>query len=134
MLSRILAVATALLAALVIQQYNRIGQLRLEVTAAQTTALEKARALVADSMQSQGAEMQREMTWLHDFYKSPDGLQRPEGLWIAGHPDFEGISAWVFDVYLRHRLRGESEEQAHQAIVDAIKQSEEWRTKHPTAR
>ena len=133
MLTRILAVATALLAALVVQQYNRIGQLRLEVAAAQTSALEKARASVADSMQDQGAEMQREMMWLHDFYKSPDGLQRPEGLWIGGHPDFEGIGAWVFDVYLRHRLRGESEEQARQAIVNAIKQSEEWRTKHPAA-
>ena len=134
MLTRILAVATALLAALVIQQYNRIGELRLEVAAAQTRALEKARASVADSMQGQGAEMQREMMWLHEFYKSPDGLQRPEGLWIGGHPDFEGISFWVFDVYLRRRLRGESEEQARQAIVNAIKQSEEWRTKHPTAR
>ena len=133
MLTRILAVVTALLAALIVQQYNRIGQLRLEVAAAQTTALEKARASVADSMESQAAEIQREMAWLHDFYKSPDGLQRPDGLWIGGHPDFEGIGAWIFDGYLRRRLRGDSEEQARQAVVNAIKQSDEWRAKH-TAR
>ena len=130
MLTRILAVLTALLAALVVHQYNRIGDLQLQVAGAQATAGLQARALAADSMEGQGAEIQRVMAWLHDFYKSPDGLQRPEGLWINDHPDFEGISAWVFDVYLRHRLRGEPEEQARQTVVDAIKQSDEWRAKH----
>ena len=130
MLTRILAVATALLAALVIHQYSRIGDFRLELADAQTSAAVRARASLVDSMEGQGPEMQRAMTWLNDFYKSPDGLQRPEGLWIGGHPDFEGLSVWVFDVYLRHRLKGEPEEQARQAVVDAIKQSDEWRTKH----
>jgi hypothetical protein len=130
MLTRILAVATALMAALVVHQYNRIADLRLQLADAQTSAVLQARAMAADSMESQGSEIQRVMTWLNDFYKSPDGLQRPEGLWIHGHPDFEGISAWVFDVYLRHRLKGEPEEQARQTVVDAIKQSDEWRAKH----
>ena len=130
MLTRILAVATALLAALVIHQYSRIGDFRLELADAQTSAAVQARASLVNSMEGQGPEMQRAMTWLNDFYKSPDGLQRPEGLWIGGHPDFEGLSVWVFDVYLRHRLKGEPEEQARQAVVDAIKQSDEWRTKH----
>jgi hypothetical protein len=130
MLTRILAVATALLAALVVHQYNRIGDLRLQLAAAETSTTLQARALAADSMEGQGAEIQRAIAWLDDFYKSPEGLQRSEGLWIRGHPDFEGISVWVFDVYLRHRLRGEAEEQARQAVVDAIRQSDEWRTKH----
>ena len=134
MLTRILAVATALLAALVVHQSNRIGDLRLQIAAAQASAGLQARALVADSMEGQGAEMQRAMAWLNDFYKSPEGLQRSEGLWIRDHPDFEGISVWVFDVYLRHRLKGEPEEQARQTVMDAIKQSDEWRAKHSGAR
>jgi hypothetical protein len=134
MLTRILAVATALLAALVIHQYSRIGDFRRELADAQTNAAVQARMSLVNSMEGQGPEMQRAMTWLNDFYKSPDGLQRPEGLWIGGHPDFEGLSVWVFDVYLRHRLKGEPEEQARQAVVDAIKQSDEWRTKHGAVR
>jgi hypothetical protein len=130
MLTRILAVATALLAALVVHQYNRIEDLRLQLADAQTSAGLQARALAADSMEGQGSEIQRVMTWLNEFYKSPEGLQRPEGLWIQGHPDFEGISVWVFDRYLRHRLKGDPEEQARQSVVDAIKQSDEWRAKH----
>ena len=134
MLTRILAAATALLVALVIHQYSCIGDFRLQLADAQTAAVVQARASLVNSMEGQGAEMQRAMTWLNDFYKSPDGLQRPEGLWIGNHPDFEGLSVWVFDVYLRHRLKGEPEEQARQAVVDAIKQSDEWRVKHGGAR
>jgi len=134
MLTRILAVATALLAALVIHQYSRIGDFRLELADAQTNASVQARVSLVNSIEGQGPEMQRAMTWLNDFYKSPNGLQRPEGLWIGGHPDFEGLSVWVFDVYLRHRLKGEPEEQARQAVVDAIQQSDEWRTKHGAVR
>ena len=106
MLTRILAVATALLAALVIHQYSRIGDFRLELADAQTKAVVAARLSLVNSMEGQGPEMQRAMAWLNDFYKSPEGLRRPDGLWIGGHPDFEGLSVWVFDVYLRHRLKG----------------------------
>jgi hypothetical protein len=74
--------------------------------------------------------MQRTMTWLNDYYKSADGLKRPEGLWIHDHPDFEGLGAWVFSVYLPHRFNGQDEAQARQAVVDAIRQSDEWRAKH----
>jgi hypothetical protein len=132
MLTRILAVTTALLALLVIQQYNSIGDLRTQLADAQARALSEARASVAASMEGQNAETQRLMTWLNDFYKSIDGLQRPEGLWIDGHPDFQGIGMWVFDVYLRNRLKGQGEEQARRTVEDAIKQSDEWRTKHRT--
>lgn len=132
MLARILAVATALLAALVIHQYNQIADLRTALAGAQARAAAEARASLADSMAGQSAEIQRVLSWLNEFYKSRDGLQRPGGLWIDGHPDYTGISTWVFDVYLRHRLRGESEEQARRAIEDVIKQSDEWRGKHRT--
>jgi hypothetical protein len=130
MLTRVLAVSTALLAALVIHQYSTISQLRSDVVAAQTRALADARASVADSLEGQGDEVQRVMMWLNDFYKSADGLQRPEGLWLSGRPDFQGISVWVFDVYLRRRLRGDTEDQARKVVETAIKESDEWRVKH----
>jgi len=130
MVTRILAVATALLAALVVHQYSQIGQLRAEVANGEERGAMHAKSSLVDSFAGQGAEIQRTMMWLNDFYKSPDGLKRPEGLWIEGHPDFEGLSIWVFTVYLPHRLKGDSEDQSRQAIVDAVKQSEEWQVKH----
>ena len=132
MLTRSLAVATALLSALVLYEYNRIGHLRADLARAQALSVADARALAAASMEGQAPEIQRAMVWLHDFYRSPEGLRRPEGLWIEGHPDFEGLSAWVFEVYLRSRLKGLTEEQAREAIVNAIRQSDEWRAKHRT--
>jgi hypothetical protein len=132
MLTRILAVAAALLAALVIHQYNQIGQLNAQIADMQAQAVTRARAVVADSMEGTGAEVQRTLVWLNDFYKSPDGLQRKDGLWLNNRPDWEGISAWVFDVYLRNRLKGLSEEQARQAIEKQIKASDEWKQKHRT--
>lgn len=132
MLTRILAVVAALLAALVVHQYNQIGQLRAEVSRTQERAIAQARSIAADSLEGQGAEYQRTLVWLNAYYKAADGLQRPEGLWINGHPDYEGIGAWVFDVYLTRRLRGDSEELALKAIESAIRRSDEWRTKHPS--
>ena len=130
MLTRILAVVSALLVALVIHQYSQIGQLRAEVANAEERGALRARSSLVDSINAQGDEIQRTMEWLNDFYKSADGLKRPEGLWIHEHPDWEGLSVWVFSVYLPHRLRGENEDQARQAVVDTIKQSEEWQLKH----
>ena len=130
MVTRILAVVSALLAALVIHQYSQIGQLRAEVANAEERGAMNAKSSMVNSLTEQGAELQRTMTWLNDYYKAPDGLQRPTGLWIDGHPDYEGLSVWVFTVYLPHRLRGDTEEQSRQAVVDAIKQSEEWQVKH----
>jgi hypothetical protein len=132
MLTRILAVAAALLAALVIHQYNQIGQLNAQIADMQAQAVTRARAVVADSMEGTGAEVQRTLSWLNDFYKSPDGLQRKDGLWLGNRPDWEGISVWVFDVYLRNRLKGLTEEQARQAIEKQIKGSDEWKQKHRT--
>jgi hypothetical protein len=130
MVTRILAVVSALLAALVIHQYSQIGQLRAEVANAEERGAMNAKSSMVNSLTEQGAELQRTMSWLNDYYKAPDGLKRPGGLWIDGHPDFEGLSVWVFTVYLPHRFRGDTEEQSRQAVVDAIKQSEEWQVKH----
>ena len=67
---------------------------------------------------------------LDAFYSAPDGLQRPGGLSIAGGPDFLGIAAWIFDVYLNERLRGGSATVAWQRVVNAIQATPEWRGKH----
>ena len=130
MVTRILAVVSAILAALVIHQYSQIGQLRAEGASAEERGVARGRLSVVDSLSTQGEEIQRTMSWLNDFYKSSDGLQRKEGLWLHDRPDWEGLSVWVFSVYLPHRLGGETEEQARKAVTDAIKQSEEWQVKH----
>jgi hypothetical protein len=52
-------------------------------------------------------------------------------LWIDGHPDYEGLGGWIFDVYVRRRLQGDSDEQARAAIETAIKGSDEYRKRHP---
>jgi hypothetical protein len=65
------------------------------------------------------------------FYQAPAGLQRPEGLSLNGAPDFLGIAAWVFDVYLNARLNGQSAQSAWDRVVDGIEATDEWRQKHP---
>lgn len=127
---RMLAVSTVLLAALLLHQYSRTSDLRAQLVAARIQAAADARASLVESLAGRGPEFQRAMTWLDGYYRSDGGLRRPQGLWIDGHPDYEAISVWIMDVYLRHRLNGETEERSRQAIADAIRQSDEWRTKH----
>jgi Astacin (Peptidase family M12A) len=70
------------------------------------------------------------LTRLDGYYRAPDGLQRPDGLSIGGGPDFLGIAAWVFDVYLNERLRGTSPNAAWQVLENSIRATDEWRSKH----
>jgi hypothetical protein len=67
---------------------------------------------------------------LDRFYAAPEGLQRPEGLSIAGGPDFLGIAAWLFDIYLNQRLTGASPNAAWIITENAIRATDEWRSKH----
>jgi len=130
MLTKALAVVTALLAVLVIHQYNQIGDLRAQVIDTEKRAVAQARSITADSMDGTDAEIVRTTSWLNQLYKAADGLQRPDGVWKDGQPDYEGLGHWVFDVYLRDRLRGKTEDEARKDIEDQIKGSDEWRTKH----
>ena len=68
--------------------------------------------------------------WLHQLYQSADGLQRPDGLWLDGEPDFEGIGAWLMDSYLASRVEGLSDSEARERVAVAIQNTEEWRDKH----
>jgi hypothetical protein len=70
------------------------------------------------------------MQQLDAFYSSSNGLQRPDGLSIAGGPDFLGIATWVFDIYLNERLRGISPGAAWLLTENAIRATDEWRSKH----
>lgn len=67
---------------------------------------------------------------LDRFYAAPEGLQRSNGLSIAGGPDFLGIATWIFDIYLNQRLTGGSANAAWVAVENAIRATDEWRSKH----
>src|SRR4051794_40759768 len=113
---RILVVIVVILGAFSVQQYSQIQNLRRDVDVAQARANDKARALVADWLSNEIAEGSGALEWLHNYYKGKDGLQRPEGIWIDGHPDYVGISTWVLDVYLGSRLKGKSDAEAKQIV------------------
>ena len=78
-------------------------------------------------------EFMQAMQRLDAFYKAPEGLQRPNGLSLGGAPDFLGIAAWIFDVYLNARRAGRSAEVAWGEVVRSIESTEEWKTKHAQA-
>jgi hypothetical protein len=67
---------------------------------------------------------------LDTFYASAECLQRPNGLSIADGPDFLGIAAWIFEVYLSERLSGGSLTVAWTRVVNAIQATDEWKRKH----
>jgi len=92
---------------------------------------QRARRLIVDTVRGLRHDMIAAGQWLHSYYQSDEGLKRPEGLWIDKHPDFDGIGAWLFDVYLAERLTGADDAAARQKVTDAIRKSDEWRKKHP---
>ena len=76
-------------------------------------------------------EFLQAMQRLDAFYQSVEGLQRPVGLSVDGVPDFLGIAAWVFDVYLNARLAGEPTEAAWAASSGPSKPPTSGEQKHP---
>ena len=119
----ILGAAVVVLLVVVAYQWSGLGSLRAELE------LAKSPAEIAKLLPDRD-EMIEAGIWLHEFYKSPDGLQRPEGLWLKGSPDFVGIGAWVLDTYQRDRLSGLSKEQAREHIAKLIQGSDEWKLGH----
>lgn len=71
------------------------------------------------------------MERLNNLYRSRYGLNRPQGLSVAGRPDFLGIAQWIFDVYLGARSAGWSADGAFDIVTAAVTRSEEWRQKNP---
>lgn len=134
---RVLVVGVVVLAVVAVFQAATIRNLRADLAQARAEAGGlraeidlRARQLVASTLEKRRQEMIQAGAWLHKFYQSEEGLKRPEGLWIGGHPDFEGIGAWLLDVYLRERFSGASDAAARQKVVDGIRRTDEWRSKH----
>lgn len=73
-------------------------------------------------------EMMKAGEWLDAFYRSSQGLQR--SLTKDGSPDWEGIGAWLFDVYFISRVNGKTAEQAQAAVVTEIQKTDEWQRRH----
>ena len=113
---------------------SEVERTRIDPEELQRRVDQRAGKLIVDAVRDHRHEMIAAGQWLHSFYQSDEGLKRPEGLWIDKHPDFEGIGAWLFDVYLAERLTGAEDAAARQKVTNAIQNSDEWREKHPASR
>jgi hypothetical protein len=71
------------------------------------------------------------MAAINTYYTAPQGLARPNGLSIGGRPDFLGLAAWFFDVYVNTRFAGYAEVESRYNVMASITQTDEWRVKHP---
>jgi hypothetical protein len=114
------------LGVLVLYQWSTVRSLRAEL-ADRGRVLRECRQMIPTR-----SELTSAAQWLHEYYQSPEGLQRPQGLSIDNRPDFEGVGAWILDTYVWARAEGASEEEARQRIVQAIQGSDEWKAKHPS--
>ncbi len=114
-------------------QSMRISGLRAEVEQTRRELTTRVERQALEKLQERREDLVAAVAWVDEFYRSPDGLQRPDGLWLADAKriDAEAIGTWVLDVYLKARLAGATDAEARQAITDNIKGSDEWRRKHP---
>jgi hypothetical protein len=71
------------------------------------------------------------MAAINAYYIAPAGLNRPNGLSINGRPDFLGLAAWFFDIYVNTRYAGYAELESRYNVMANITQSDEWRGKNP---
>lgn len=127
-----LVVVIVILSGQIVWQGVRLRALREEIGFNQRHFDEQIGRLATERLHGHREDILHMAQWLHEFYASPEGLARPDGLWIANarHPDFEAIGAWVFDVYLNARVNGATDADARQAVVDAIRGTDEWRRVH----
>ena len=111
---------------------SEVARTRIDPAELQKRVDQRATRLVVDAVRDRRHDMIAAGQWLHSFYQADEGLKRPEGLWIEKHPDFEGIGAWLFDVYLASRLAGADDAEARKRVMDGIRLSDEWKQKHPS--
>jgi len=131
-LTTILLVVVVVLLGQVYWQNRRIAQLQSSMEFQQRQFETQVGKLAAEKLKNQRGNVLQAAQWLHDYYKSDEGLRRADGLWRADQkqPDFEALGAWIFDVYLNARVEGKSDEEARKLITDAIQGSDEWRRVH----
>lgn len=77
------------------------------------------------------AEALAAMAAINGYYIAPAGLNRANGLSINGRPDFLGLAAWFFDVYVNTRFAGYAEIESRYNVMANITRTEEWRAKNP---
>jgi hypothetical protein len=126
--------AVALLVALVLAAWQemRISSLKAELDQSKRDLTTQVAKLANEKIQSRREDVVGAVAFVDDLYRSADGLQRPGGLYMPDTKkvDAEAIGTWVLDVYMRARIDGKTDQEARQAIADAIKGSDEWRQKH----
>ena len=134
MIKPFMAIVILLLLGLAAWQELRVSSLTAEVEQSQREVSRRAERIAQDKLQGHRAEMVQAVAFVDDLYRSADGLMRPAGLYNpdAKKVDAEAIGTWILDVYLQARIAGKSDADARQSIADAIKGSDEWRSKHPT--
>ena len=128
----VLAIALLLVLGQVAWQEMRISSLKADVDQAKRDLNSQVAKLANEKIQSRREELVAAVAFVDDLYRSPDGLQRPGGLYQpeAQKIDAEAIGTWILDVYMKARIDGKSDAEARQSIADAIKGSDEWRRKH----
>lgn len=128
-----LAIVILILLGQIAYQEMRISSLKSDAEQARRSLETQVEKMAMDKIQSRREEMVAAVSFVDDLYRSNDGLQRPGGLYNldAKRVDAEAIGTWVLDVYMKARIAGKSDAEARQSIADAIKGSDEWRSKHP---
>ena len=128
----ILALAVLVLLGHAAWQAMNMSSLTAQLRQAERDLETRVEGLAAEKLKARREDTVAAVQWLDDFYRAPEGLQRPNGLWRAdtNRTDAEAIGVWVLDVYLQSRLRGASDAEARKAIEDAIRGSDEWKQKH----
>ena len=113
-------------------QRSRIAQQQNAMAFQQRQFDEQSGRLAAERLKGYRADVMNAAQWLHEYYRSDEGLRRADGLWRADQkqPDFEALGAWIIDVYLNARVEGKTDEEAKKMIRDAIQGSDEWRRVH----
>ena len=129
----VLALVVLVLLGLAAWQAMRVSAVKAELHQAQRDLETRVERLAAEKLKARREDTVAAVQWLDDFYRAPEGLQRPNGLWRAdiNKTDAEAIGVWVLDVYLQSRIGGASDAEARKAVEDAIRGSDEWKQKHP---
>ena len=132
-MNTVMALVILLLLGQIVWRELKVSSLTADLEQSQRDLMTRVERIATEKLQANRAEMVSAVSFVDDLYRSPDGLMRPDGLYIADakRVDAEAIGTWVLDVYLQARIAGKSDTEARQAITDAIKGSDEWRRKHP---
>jgi hypothetical protein len=127
-----LAIVILILLGQIAYQEMRISSLKSDADQARRNLETQVEKMALAKLQSRREDMVAAVAFVDDLYRSTDGLQRPGGLYNeqSKKVDAEAIGSWVLDVYIKARIEGKSDAEARQLITDAIKGSDEWRSKH----